>query len=146
MNRKDPHSYHDSTQPLTRHLEMDLRADFEACRLEGDVLLRFDRPGAGPLDLDARGLDVRSVSDGAGAPLQFELGPEDEVLGSRLRVEIPRATDSIRIAYATSSDASALQWLTPAQTLASAIPTCSASARPSTRAPWCRARTVRGPA
>jgi aminopeptidase N len=117
MARKDPHSYHDSTQPLTRHLDLDLRADFGAHRLEGDVVLRFAGPSEGPLDLDTRGLDIRSVADGAGAPLRWESGPEDEVLGSRLRIEIPKPTDSVRIAYATSADASALQWLTPVQTL-----------------------------
>ena len=61
--------------------------------------------------------------DAKGQPhgLEFLLDDPDPILGSRLRIELPPTTgDSgsqrLRIDYRTSGEASALQWLEPAQT------------------------------
>ncbi|MGZ3428258.1 MAG: M1 family metallopeptidase, partial [Polyangia bacterium] len=67
------------------------------------------------IDLDTRDLTIESVDDGAAA-LGWQLAPAEPILGARLRVELGGGTRRVRIRYRTSPDASALQWLTPAQT------------------------------
>lgn len=124
--RLDPHSFCDSDQAETESIDLDLRVDFNERRLGGRALLAL-RPSAarmrgGPFDLDTRALEIDSVSDGGGNPLPFELAAPDPILGSRLRVELPPGTESVAIAYRTSSEASALQWLEPAQTRARTQP------------------------
>ncbi len=116
MARLDPHSYADSSQPRTRTLRWKARVDFARRALDAEATLVFHEPGAGPLDLDTRGLDIASVTDASGRALAFELGDADPILGARLRVTLPEATPSITVRYRTSPEASALQWLEPAQT------------------------------
>jgi aminopeptidase N len=116
MARPDPHSYTDDTHPRTRSLSWRARVDFVRRVLDASVTLRFHSPGEGPLDLDTRGLDIRAVTDALGAPLPFALDAPDPVLGARLRITLPSSTPEVTIAYRTSPDASALQWLTPEQT------------------------------
>jgi len=114
--RLDPHSFADSGQPQTRSIDLELRADFGARVLEGEVALHFRSPGAGPLDLDTRDLSVRAVSALDGTPLRHELSAPEPILGARLRVELPAGSRGVRIRYATSPAATALQWLDPSQT------------------------------
>ena len=116
MARLDPHSYTDSSQPQTRTLRWRARVDFERHVLDAEATLVFHQPGGGALDLDTRGLDVHAVTDAAGAPLAFALDAPDPVLGARLRVTLPEGSPSITVRYRTSPEATALQWLSPAQT------------------------------
>lgn len=116
MARLDPHSYADSTQPSTRSLEWRARVDFPSRTIAAEALLRLDRAATGPLDLDTRDLSIDAISDETGRALAFELAPADAVLGARLRVQLDRPIDALRIRYRTSRDATALQWLDPEQT------------------------------
>jgi leukotriene-A4 hydrolase len=116
MARLDPHSYNDTTQPDIGNLDWKARVDFASRTLEAEATLTLTRPAAGPLDLDTRELTIASVTDDAGKPLAFELGAAEPILGARLRVSLPAGTKTLRIRYRTAATASALQWLTPAQT------------------------------
>src|SRR5262245_24702688 len=116
MPRIDPHSYFDTDQPRARHMDLTWHVDFKRRRLEGQVVLELERPGSGPLDLDSKGLDIHSAQTGDGKSIPFTLGHVEEILGSRLRLDLPAGTTSIRIGYATSPEALALQWLDPVQT------------------------------
>ncbi len=116
MARLDPHSYADSEQAQTERIELALRVDFAARTLSGECALHFRAPGAGPLDLDTRGLRIDSVTDLIETPIRYELQKPEAVLGARLRVELPPGTRGIRVRYSTSPEATALQWLSPAQT------------------------------
>jgi aminopeptidase N len=122
MARPDPHSYTDATQPETGSLALRLRVDFARSVLHGDATLTFRRPGAGPLDLDTSKLAIESVEDQAGRALPFVVHAPEPVLGARLAVELPPDTTAIRIRYQTSPEASALQWLEPAQTTGGRLP------------------------
>ena len=93
-----------------------LSVDFEARRLEGTAALELGAPSGGALDLDTKGLEILGVSTGTGAPVPFELGAEEPILGRRLRLALPAGTREVRIRYRTSPDAPALQWLAPEQT------------------------------
>lgn len=116
MARRDPHSYNDDTQPETASIALAARVDFASRVLHGDVTLALRAPGAGTLDLDTRDLAIDAVHDQAGRPLPFVLHAAEPILGARLAIELPTGTTEVRIRYRTSPDASALQWLEPAQT------------------------------
>lgn len=121
--RLDPHSYADSDQPQTRSIDFALHVDFDARVLSGNIALRFHEPApAGPLDLDTRDLKIASVTSLEGAPLAFALAAPEPILGARLRVDLPEGARGVRIRYATSPAATALQWLDPAQTASKAQP------------------------
>lgn len=104
-----------------KHVALDLAADFEARTLTGTAALDIQGvQGANEIVLDVRNLDIRNVTDASGAPLQYETGADDPIIGQPLTIRFPALTAGetrrIVIAYATRPDAAALQWLTPAQT------------------------------
>jgi aminopeptidase N len=117
MARTDPHSHFDDRQPRASRWFLRLMADFDSRILAGEITLMWPRPVAGTLDLDTKGLTIHRVwMTVTGADLPFELGPEEPILGRRLRLELPPDTRGVSIAYETSPDAEGLQWLEPAQT------------------------------
>jgi aminopeptidase N len=122
MARLDPHSYNDDTQPETESLTWKARVDFHTRRLHAEATLTLKEASAGPLDLDTRDLDIRAVVDDQGKPLPFLLSPPEPILGSRLRVELRPGMRQLTVRYRTSPQASALQWLTPAQTAGGQYP------------------------
>ena len=122
MTRPDPHSFADPSQPQTQSLELALRVDFDEQIIAGEVALHFHAPGRGPVDLDTRDLRIFSVTSLDGAPLPFALAAAEPVLGARLRIELPEGSSGVRVSYATSKKATALQWLAPAQTAGGAQP------------------------
>lgn len=122
MPRLDPHSHTDSGQPRARHLRLQLSVDFESRQLEGVAALELEAPSGGPLDLDSKALEVLDVSTGTGTAVPFEVGPEEPILGRRLRLSLPDGTHQVRLRYRTSPDAPALQWLSPEQTAGGAHP------------------------
>ncbi|MBM3463624.1 MAG: M1 family metallopeptidase [Armatimonadetes bacterium] len=115
MARLDPHSYNDSSQPDVVALHWSARVDFERRVIDAAATLTLEAPGL-TLDLDTRDLDIHAVEDEAGHALEFTLHPPEPILGARLEVKIRPATRAVRVRYSTSPTASALQWLTPAQT------------------------------
>jgi leukotriene-A4 hydrolase len=116
MPRLDPHSYADSSHPRTRTLRWKAKVDFDRRVVDAEATLVFDEPGGGDLDLDTRGLAITSVTDAEGSPLAFTLDAPDPVLGARLRIALGVRTASVTVRYTTSPEATALQWLEPAQT------------------------------
>lgn len=114
----DPLSFSNPSEARVRHLALDLAADFDAKRLHGSATLTFVRtPGAERLVLDTRGLEIRDVRDaGGGGQLAWRLGEEKERLGRALEIDLLPGTTSVRIDYATSPDAAAIQWFAPGQT------------------------------
>lgn len=112
----DPHSYADDTQPRTKHLRLHLAVDFEKKRIEGRAVLELDSPAGGPMDLDTKGLTIVAVTASSGREVLFDVGPEDPILGKRLRLKLPPGTSEVLLRYDTSPEAIGLQWLEPAQT------------------------------
>jgi aminopeptidase N len=112
MEKMDIHSWSRPDQIRVRHLELDLDVCFDRKVLEGTVTLRVERISGNELVLDTRGLAIHSVDNAA----SFELGAPDSVLGAPLGIQMSPGTDWVRVHYATSPEASGLQWLEPAQT------------------------------
>jgi len=107
---------------VTKHLSLDLTADFEAKTLRGTAELQLERrdPRATELVLDTRDLQIQKAETASGSgswtATMFRLDPPTPAFGSALRVTVPAAADRVRITYASSPSAKGLQWLTPAQT------------------------------
>jgi leukotriene-A4 hydrolase len=112
----DAHSHARPHEARVTHVALDLKADFAAKRMEGSATLDVEAaPGADEIVLDDKGLEIGSITDGAGRPLAYIVGASDPLLGAPLTVRLGSAR-RIRIAYRSGPDSPALQWLTPAQT------------------------------
>lgn len=120
----DPHSYANFADVVIRHLRLDLTVDFEKRVLSGSAVLHIqNRSGTDKLILDSRGLAIAKVTcDDEPAEVPYVLGESDPILGQSLSIPITKKTRSVRIHYATSPDAAALQWLKPEQTAGGKYP------------------------
>ena len=84
---KDIHSFARPAEARVTHVALDLAVDFERKRLFGGAALDIERkPDATEIVLDSKGLEIDSIKDGAGQPLEWKLGPADEILGAPLVV------------------------------------------------------------
>lgn len=110
----DPHSHTDDAEPFIRAIDLDLRVDFDAKTLEGTARLTLDRPATGRLTLDGRGLAIASVTDVDGKPVPAVVEAGDPIRGERIVLELHGSVAEVR--YSTAPEATALQWLAPAQT------------------------------
>jgi aminopeptidase N len=124
----DPHSYAQPDQVVVTHLDLDLKIDFPHRQLDGQATLTLDwkNPQATSLVLDTRDLKIARIeavdAKGHARKLSYALAPADKELGSKLTIQAPRRPHEVRIVYATSPDASGLQWLPPAQTAGGKAP------------------------
>jgi aminopeptidase N len=109
---------------------MDLTIDFKARAINGLMTLDVERsPTCNPgtrLTLDTRELLIEQVQvpapGSAWTATDYEMGPRDAILGRPLLISLPDRVDRVRIAYRTTPDAEALQWLDPAQTSSGRYP------------------------
>lgn len=115
---RDMHTAARPEEARVTHVALDLTADFAARTLSGTATLTVDAAaGASSIVLDTKNLTIERVTDESGRELQHGLDAPDRILGSALHVTLPHTgTSRIVIAYHTSPDAAALQWLTPEQT------------------------------
>lgn len=119
---KDVLSYARPEIARVTHVDLDLTADFAAKTMAGTATLDIlAAPGAKQVILDDNGLVIAAITDAAGRPLRWSLGPADAYKGAPLAVEIGAAR-RIVIRYHSSPDAGALQWLAPQLTAGKAKP------------------------
>jgi len=98
------------------HVDLDLTADFATHEMRGTATLTIlARPDAREIVLDDKKLAIARITDTAGHPLKWSVGPADDYKGAPLTVEIGKAR-RIVIAYHSDPGASALGWLAPALT------------------------------
>ena len=117
----DYHSYANTDDYRTAHIELDFTVDFERKVLDGEATLHLDRLNDEntPLVLDTRGLTIESVragNNGRFVDAAFSVGESSPELGAPLRIELPADATKVAIRYETSPDALALQWLEPQHT------------------------------
>jgi len=125
--RHDESSYAEPHKVRITDLALDLKLDFDARQLSGTATytLEWIDPQATELLLDTRDLAIEKVegeADGAWSPLEFALADADPVFGSRLAIQAPQRNARIRVTYATSPQASGLQWLEPSMTEGGKLP------------------------
>jgi aminopeptidase N len=129
----DYFSFANSDQFVTRHLELDLKVDFDRQTLAGYAILHMERldPGAMTVVLDSRGLQISSIQVAAGGmeikPVTFDVDEADPVKGEAIRIHLPAEFQGeseflVKIDYQTGPDASALMWLPPELTAGGKYP------------------------
>lgn len=114
---RDVHSYAEPAEARVTHVSLDLEADFARRVMRGSATLDIQAADdARRLILDTRDLNISGVTDGEGNSLIWHRGTKrDELHGTPIEITLGDAR-RVRVNYATSPDAAALQWLTPAQT------------------------------
>src|SRR5512134_2182295 len=102
MARIDPHSYFDTAQPRAQHVRLRWQVDFHTQQLTGDATLVFERPSAGRVDLDSKGLTITAVQTSAGRRVPYRIEENEPILGQKLQLQLPPDTSEVTIAYHTS--------------------------------------------
>ena len=114
---KDIHSFARPEEAVVRHLALDLDVDFTQRRLAGSATLTIETRGdARELVLDTHGLTIDRVTLDDGNETTFTLADPQPFLGNALTIAIASDTKTVKIEYAASPDAAAVQWLAPEQT------------------------------
>lgn len=119
---RDVHSYAKPEKVCIRHIDFDIEASFHEMILRGTVTLTVERLNGelyAPLVLDTRELLIQRVEGRRGGdnrPIPYSLGETDPILGTPLIVQVPSQVSEVSITFATSPNASGLQWLRPEQT------------------------------
>lgn len=113
----DYHSYANPESVTLTHIDLDLTVDFSAKILHGTADLQFKKveTSATTLILDTRELDIKSVTAN-GQALPFTLNQGEPHMGAALEITLPASGNRIVVEYATSPNASGVQWLSPQQT------------------------------
>ena len=118
----DEHSYAEPAKVRTTDLALDLAIDFAKKTISGTATYSLDwvDKSATQLALDSRDISIQKAeglgADGKWTDLKFALGGKDPILGSKLTIETPTRPAKVRVTYATSPEASGLQWLEPSMT------------------------------
>ncbi|XP_043569231.1 leukotriene A-4 hydrolase [Chiloscyllium plagiosum] len=118
----DNSSWTSVTDFTTRHLSLNLRVDFQSCRIAASAALTVEalRDGLSALILDTRDLKILQATIN-GQEVKFTLGNKHSYKGTPLTISLPykllRGQHTVvEVIYETSPEASALQWLTAEQT------------------------------
>ena len=115
---KDPHSFSNPNQAVAKHLDLDIKVDFDTQTISGKASWTIDNSSKGKeIIFDENTLNIAKVTLGdEEKETQFKLGKEVEFHGKPLHIAIDANTTKVNIYYTTTKEAIALQWLTPPQT------------------------------
>jgi len=114
---KDPHSFANPDEAVTRHLNLNINVDFEKHIISGVASYQISkRDNADKIVFDIDDITIDRVTlndDESGANYRLDNG---NAFGQKLTIDIYSGTRSVNIHYKTSPDASAVQWLSAEQT------------------------------
>jgi leukotriene-A4 hydrolase len=115
---KDEHSYSKPNLAVVKHLDLDIKVDFDTQSISGKASWQIDNVSKGnEIIFDENTLNITRVTLGDDEKeTKFELGAEVKFHGKPLHITIEPNTTKVNIYYNTNKDAVALQWLTPQQT------------------------------
>ncbi|CAG2108930.1 unnamed protein product [Medioppia subpectinata] len=120
QNPVDPNSFARPDLSRVDHILWKAFVNFEKQTIGAtvDLTVQKQTETVDEILLDTSGLSIDGVTDAqTGQPLNYTLSPSVAVFGAKLTVKLPASVRStVRIAYRTSSKATALQWLKPEQT------------------------------
>ncbi len=113
---KDLHTQSNADSVLMKHLDLDVKVDFNSRQIFGKATWDLENSTKRPvLKLDTYDLTIDSVIADSQKVL-FTLDAPVEHLGSRLNIPIVASTKQVAIYYHSGKNARALQWLEPQQT------------------------------
>ena len=117
ISSEDSHSFAQPQIASVKHLDLNIRADFDTKTLHGVATYTiWQAPAATYLILDTSGLAIEQVLLNKTDPTSFYLAEEVPYLGQALHIAIKPDTENISVYYHTLPGAAALQWLEPVQT------------------------------
>lgn len=109
---QDKHSFARPNEARVTHLSWDAEVDFEKRQIIGVASFDIDNiKGVDRILLDTKDLTIHKVWLDDSLETQWSIGPEDEIKGAPLEVEIAPETKQIHISYNSSPDAGALLWV-----------------------------------
>ena len=114
----DEHSYSKPELAVVKHLDLDIKVDFDTQTISGKASWTIDNVSKGnEIIFDENTLNITKVTLGdEEKETKFELGPDVEFHGKPLHITIEPNTTKVNIYYSTTKDAVALQWLKQEQT------------------------------
>lgn len=114
----DEHSYSKPELAVAKHLDLDIKVDFDTQTISGKASWQIDNVSKGnEIIFDENTLNITKVTLGEDEKeTKFELGKDVEFHGKPLHITIEPNTTKVNIYYSTSKNAVALQWLKPEQT------------------------------
>ncbi len=115
---QDIHSYAQPQQAIVKHLSWEAQVDFDSRTIT--AVARLDIEAAQKVQeliLDTKDLHIDRITLGEQEELTtFQVGAYNQHMGSPLNIKIKPRTKRVNVYYKTSSNAEALQWLSPEQT------------------------------
>ncbi|KQB38337.1 hydrolase/aminopeptidase [Flavobacterium aquidurense] len=114
----DEHSYSKPELAVVKHLDLDIKVDFDTQTISGKASWLINNVSKGnEIIFDENTLNITKVTLGDDEKeTKFELGKDVEFHGKPLHITIEPTTTKVNIYYSTTKDAVALQWLKPEQT------------------------------
>ena len=114
----DEHSYSKPELAVVKHLDLDIKVDFNTQTISGKASWLIDNVSKGnEIIFDENTLNITKVTLGdEEKETKFELGKDTEFHGKPLHITIEPTTTKVNIYYSTTKEAVALQWLKPEQT------------------------------
>ncbi|MEN2399633.1 leukotriene A4 hydrolase C-terminal domain-containing protein [Flavobacterium sp. MC2016-06] len=115
---KDEHTFSKADLAVVKHLDLDIKVDFNTQTISGKASWQIDNISKGnEIIFDENTLTITKVTLGDDEKeTKFELGSEVEFHGKPLHITIEPNTTKVNIYYSTTKNAVALQWLNPQQT------------------------------
>lgn len=114
---KDSHSYSKPEEAIVKHINLDLKVDFNLKKVYGIAELEYTKnPSSKSIFLDSKDLDIHEIKFADGVLADYKLHEPDSILGAALEIFLNGSNNKIRIEYSSSQDAEALQWLNAEQT------------------------------
>ncbi|MFB3389389.1 leukotriene A4 hydrolase C-terminal domain-containing protein [Flavobacterium sp. LAR06] len=115
---KDEHTFSKPELAVAKHLDLDIKVDFDTQTISGKASWTIDNVSKGnEIIFDENTLNITKVTLGdEEKETKFELGAAVEFHGKPLHITIEPNTTKVNIYYSTTKDAVALQWLNPQQT------------------------------
>ena len=115
---KDSHSFSNPAEAVVKHLDLDIKVDFDSQTISGIASWTIDNRSKGnEIIFDENTLNITKVTlDDDEKETQFKLGDSVEYHGKPLHITIEPNTTKVNIYYNTTKDGVALQWLKPEQT------------------------------
>ena len=108
------HSYSNTKSINTTHLHLNLEVDFNNKTISGIARHTLNNRGTDTVIFDVKNLIIKKVTkglEGEEVDVDFNIGKNDELLGSPLYVFINNDTKNVNIYYSTTDESDAIDWL-----------------------------------
>src|SRR5690606_974346 len=115
---KDAHSFAKPDEAVVKHLDLDIKVDFDIRQISGKASWTIENlSGGNEIIFDTRDLQITRITlDDDEKEAEYTLGQKVDHLGQALQVTIEPNTMKVNIYYSNSPEAAAVQWLDPRQT------------------------------